>query len=405
MHVCSLIFKTVGLCFFLFLSKSLAVAANSCESFYLSENKPKPKAKERLLIGDMVTAEIMTVLTLAKSEILLEMSNVAGKGVEDILIQKKKEGVKVKVILDNRHALKGGERKKAFEESVEKLRSHGIEVAISKNEELSRFRGYPKSFLHRKILIVDRRYSYVGSANLGYNTNFEIGLFSEYSNITKLVELFNFDLESIRNGWDVASTNKPKPPVMSDSSTTLIGPGTSKPDIRTEVIDLISKAKHQILLSSYEASDKKVLRALIEKKRKNPELDIRILLCSSKGNIWFGTRLFKVTKSAEFKNTLMKAGIEVRELEIPEQYNHSRFIVSDHSTIGMSADFSQRSFDGNIDLGFRSIDPSLKGSAVKGFEALWDISSPAKKAKPLEYYYDKMIQFNEKVLSLWMRLG
>lgn len=403
MHVYSSTLKTLlkatGLVIAFSLNSVAAYGTDTCTSFYARSTE---KRSERVMISDKVTTEIMRNLSLAKSEILIEMSNVAGHGVEDILIQKKKDGVVVRVILDNRHALKGGDRQKEFERSVANLRQNGIEVFVSENKHLSLFRKYPKSFLHRKIMIVDRRYTYVGSANLGINKNFEIGLFSEYTNVDELTALFNSDVDNITSKWTKAYLDVDK--LDAKNGTILLGPGTKNPDTRSEILKLISGAQRRILLSSYEASDAKVLQKLIEKKKTNPNLEIKVILCSSKANIWLGRRLLKVTKSAVFKNKLLNSGIEVRELDIPEQYNHSRFIVSDDQTIGMSSDFTQRSFDGNIDLGFQSRETELVQSAVDGFNNLWNIGSSTSKATLTEYYYDKLIQLNEKVLSNWMRL-
>ncbi len=326
-------------------------------------------------LGDSIKDDLLKAIALAKDTLDIEMSMDPSPEIFASLRQRIKEGVKIRVIMDGRNRNKSIEYTKMWQTVTTELESMGIEYVVSDNQALSLARGYPRAALHRKLIIIDNKYFYLGSANVTRNSkNVEVGYFGPVKSIgSELKNLFLSDYNNAQKGWKRSDFENAQIFLeqAGRDSISILGPGTSQPDIRQVILSQIQNSKKQILISVYEAADKKILDALVDKKLSHPEIDIRVVLCQSKMSVWLAGQKINIEKNISYKDYLQKVGIDVREFANANMYNHSRFALFDTTVFGGSADFVNRSFKGNVDLAFLIKDQELARWSQNSFEELW----------------------------------
>lgn len=355
--------------------------------------------------GDELRERFSRMVAQAKSSVAIQVATITDESFLNLLRSKAREGIAVRVLLDGRHLVKGPRERAQALEVQESLRRSGIDVRYSNPETESQTRRFPKAFLHRKLILVDDSRYYVGSSNIGeYPQNIEVGLFRSGYSVSESRAVFESD-------WRRASDSIESEPISifsaadSDQSARLVGPGTSRPDIRAELVKRIKAAKGRILISAYEANDPEIIGSILRKRKESQEIDIRILLCQAKTNVWVGPRRYQLPKSGEFAEKMRAAGVDVRVFAPPGARNHSRFAVIDGEAYLGSADFTRRSFDGNVELGILLADPGDTASLAGGFEGLWAASEANVRSSMRDRLIERTYYFMETLTIGLYRLG
>lgn len=391
------------------LAFSALARANApvCE-FDFASLAPRPAA---LKIGKDVIPEMKRIIASAEKELWLEWRDFPPPEIVAQLIEKKKAGVDVRIILDGREFKKSAELVAQYQKTLRDLEEAGVDVAVSNIDELSRYREYPRASLHRKFIVADGRETYVGSANIGKNQgNYEIGLFRD-TGAPELKRLFELDYQTIKNGWRGAETTVQETKFFSPGSedgVKLFGLGTGTPDAKKEILEAIRQAEKRLWISTFEASDPDILKAILAKKKQNPGIDLKVVLCEEPMSLWMKNKQgvvenTRITKSSNYLRQLMQNGIEVRAYSEPGSVNHSRFLVSDQDLLGMSGDLTKRSFDANVELGFRSQAPELLADGAQGFENLWRASHGTAKPSVRQVWREKFFDWYQDYLGFLIR--
>ena len=180
--------------------------------------------------------------------------------------------------------------------------------------------------------------------------------------------------------------------------------GTSRPDIRRELLGLVESSQERVLISALEANDPALLNAIVRKRKANPKMDIRVVICRSKANIWMGSRRFQIPRSGGFAEALRQAGVETRVYAVEGAYNHSRLALVDGRGYLGSGDFTRRSFDGNVEFGaLLSGRADIRG-LQDGFEHLWSASNPHVRPTLRERIVERSYFFMETLTIALFRL-
>lgn len=390
----------------LFLGSALSWGAGpQCSQIFTDSNRDTSSGYAYL--GDDIQEHLLSLIDQAKVSVDMEMSIEPHQKLMELLKKKTSEGVHVRAVIDGRHIKKNSSYRKMWLETLDDLKNMGVDYVISDTDALALSRRYPGAVLHRKIIIVDSTSFYVGSANFSkHPNNFEVGYFGPIAKTSRLKEVFNSDYNAAQDSWSeqpYALTENPEIK-FTDDSVLMIGPGTKYPDFQNVLVKQIESAQKKILLSIYEATDSKILDALVTKKKAHPEMDIRVVLCASKMPVWFMRKKLEADKNSYFKAHLIAAGIDVRAFGGGSQFNHSRFGLFDETIYGSSADFIKRSFEGSIDLGFLTKDQDLALWSEHSFDHLWQQSKDVENVTLRERLVEGFFMLMEKMLYVVMQI-
>lgn len=389
----------------LFSALSTWAAGPQCSSVFREDSQSLDSGF--LYLGDSIRPHMFEILERAEQSIDLEMSLAPNKELFALLKRKSDQGVKIRVILDNRSANKSPKHRATWEAVLKDLQDVGAEYAVSDKEALMNARGFPGSVLHRKLILVDQKYFYVGSSNFTvHDMNIEMGYFGPTKNSSSFKEVFDKDFRAAQESWRTENYKGffNADLTLAENGLELVGPGTKFPDLRALLLQQIQSAKSRILISAYEATDNAVLQALLEKKRQHPAMDIRVVLCVGKLPVRMLGKNIDIPKNARYLDVLTKAGIDVRTYGNDTQYNHSRFGLFDGLVYGGSADFVTRSFQGSVDLGFISNDQNLAEVSKKSFESLWDLSRQAERVTIKDRLVEGFFLMVEQINYLFLQV-
>ncbi len=148
------------------------------------ERKPYKPINDALIVSPENSLDRMeNLINSARNEILIYAEEMEDPDIENLLIKKAKEGIKVNVILASpKFITNNGDSGKY----------------LSQNFVNVKYLDYP--FVHAKIVVVDRSVAYVGSINFStpsFKDNREVGIFvSDKKVIDKIVSTFYKDFEN-----------------------------------------------------------------------------------------------------------------------------------------------------------------------------------------------------------------
>lgn len=382
---------TIGI----FLSSLGLAAAPLCSSVFSPES-----SESFVYFGKEIQEPIAQLLQKAEHSIDLELSLDAKSPLFPLLQKKAAQGVKIRMVLENRDFYKEPARQREWFDMLQTLKESNIEFVTSDYNDVSQYRAFPRSYLHRKLVIVDQHSFYVGSSNFSRNVgNVEVGYFGKMHDQLSLQEVFNADHTASAKSW---KNVKPTTilPEAELKKVSLIGPGTENPDFQSYILKAIEKTQNRIVISAFEAGDGQILKALINKKKQNPAMRIQILLSSDPMPVRFGERKVMVEKSLNYKAQLQKAGIEVRDYTQKNSLNHSRMGIFDDTVYGSSADFTQRGFNGNVELGFALKSEEMSKSTLESFDVIWKSSQQAQEATLKERIIATFVNFYDQISIL-----
>jgi phosphatidylserine/phosphatidylglycerophosphate/cardiolipin synthase-like enzyme len=283
---------------------------------------------------EIFTDAIVGAINSAKESIELAIYSMNINDVIDALINKRNQGVDVKIIFPEKRRK---EAESYFKNSEINLIFSG-KVSDDKNSDL----------MHHKFLIIDseseNRSILFGSMNFtDYQTKFD----SSY-----LIETSDREvIDSFKNEFTLLASGKNSIRKLKDSSYRIFskkinynngfielwfGPGTNHYSIKSRMIELINLAKQKIEIISWQFNDNILYNSLID--RANSGVDIKVIVDDL--FIWSGLSSVKKVSQIEvisdaFNNYLIKNKSLVDET-IPKQFNpyvHHHFMVIDEEIL------------------------------------------------------------------------
>lgn len=254
---------------------------------------------------------LLQAIEKANASIDLEVYTMSDDNIVSELINAKKRGVYVRVILEENPYNGYGANK----DVKDKLSHYGIDAKWSN-------RVY--QYTHSKFMVIDKTTGYILTFNLSksaFTKNREFGvIINDTETVNELLNIFSAD-------WE-------RKPYTSVKSALVVSPENS----RKKIINLINSAKNEIVVYAEEVEDRQFMDA-VEKKAKSGVRVYAILADPSS---------LDVNKSSidEFKNNM----INVKSLSSP--FIHAKAIIVDNTLAYVgSVNFSSTSFDKNREVG------------------------------------------------------
>lgn len=334
-------------------------------NFFSEKNLISDKNQLTLLVnGERKFPELLESIQQAKRFIHIEYyiyeNDEIGNQIAELLIQKSKEGVKVRLIYDDfgSQSIRKNIVKRLIENGVEAVPFYKINLIKLANR--LNYRN------HRKIVVIDGLVGYVGGINVSdrYINNGKHELFwrDTHLKIEGLAVLnlqviflmdwnfcsnqnigFSLEYFPLDNSWEQTG----KTPVQIISS----GPDSDYPNIMYSLIQGISLAKEELLITTpYFIPEKSFLDAI--KIASLSGVKVKLLIPGISDSI------FVNMTSNYFYQELLEAGVEIYKYS--KGFVHAKTMVCDHlvSVIG-TANLDNRSFDLNFEVNATVFDENL----------------------------------------------
>jgi len=273
---------------------------------------------------------ILDAINNATKSIHLEVYLLSDKQIVDALLQKRLEGVDVKVMLEE-HPFGGGNINPRTKKTLE---SGNIQV---------KWTNPSYALTHEKAIIIDGSEALILNQNLtassfGKNREFDI-IDDNPTDAAEVEKMFESD-------WQRQSFT----PIDSDL---VISPVNS----RGKLESLINNASKTIDIEMEIIQDPEIEQILAEKTKTD---QIRIIIPDLK----------KIPSNAALAHKLQTTGVMIRELKSP--YIHAKLLISDDSKayIG-SVNFSTQSMDENRELGIVIEESGVIQTLNNSFESDW----------------------------------
>jgi len=193
---------------------------------------------------------ILDDIERAKHSILIEMYRITndetGERLTDALIQKCKEGVEVRLLLDAYGS-------RLFEPFAKQIREHGGEVRFFKKLKVFLINTFLKnnSRNHRKLIVIDNQIVYFGSSNLtSYSRDWRdlnLRIEDEFAAVFRPIFDKSYELHKF---YDIDSFEKIKPVVYKDFRIIQDTPSAYYQSVRNHFWHLIRNAKSEIIIET-----------------------------------------------------------------------------------------------------------------------------------------------------------
>ncbi|MGB9832396.1 MAG: phospholipase D-like domain-containing protein [Caldisericum exile] len=282
---------------------------------------------------DMGKAPVIDGIKNAKSSINIEVYTFSDTDVLQELVNAKKRGVKVRVILEENPY--GGYS--ANKQTKDKLSYYGIET---------KWDNKAYNFTHSKFMIIDNRTGYIMTLNLtksAFNKNREFGVIVNDQNIVQeLTKIFEAD-------WKRSPYNPSKDTAL------VLSPENSREKIEA----LLRSGTGEILIYAEEIQDPSIIDIL--KKRRAYGADVKIIIADP----------MNVQGNEVVISELKRYGVDIKYITSP--FIHAKVIIVDrkYAFVG-SENLSSNSLDNNREVGIILSNPEVVNKLREIF--FWDFA-------------------------------
>lgn len=318
-------------------SNSLLTTKNSIKLFYCGKDK-----------FDWLIADLRNAKKFIHMEYYIWRSDDLTEEIKNILIEKKKEGVEVRILYDVIGSLS------IKPKYIKELRKNGIEVYSYDNQHTFISMHSLNYRNHRKIAIIDGTIAYSGGMNMGQEYIDGGKQFSQWRDTHARIEgeavaiLQSIFTTSWHNTTKEELTEKKYFPENSDSSMsmpmqiTTSGPDSEWSSIEQLYFNLITSAQECICIQTpYFVPSESIYKALLSAALGGIEVNIMVT-----GN---ADKRLPYWAAFSFFEDLLKAGVNIYHFK--KGFMHAKTIVVDHdiSSVG-TANMDIRSFQLNYEV-------------------------------------------------------
>lgn len=337
-----------------YLAFNLAFA-DTTASFEV-QKLPVVQIEKLLVTPEKDHSDFITGIQSAKKYIHLEMFRVTDWGVVEALVAAKKNGVEVKVIVDQK--MLSNQSRKFFD----RLTAGGVEARGSTP-------GF--SITHAKSMIVDGSKAYITAINLTQL----VSRARDFGVVTSNQEVID-EMESVfQADWKNAQDKSANTPPLKVANLVW-----SPVNSRDKLVGLIDSAKQSIVSQVENLGDRAILDAFARAAARKVKVRLIVPRCDLNDN---------PTHNYPFSKALVQQGVIVQMMPSPsdanQPYMHSKMIVADDNFVYVgSVNFSKNSTQYARELGI--IFPDLKtAQAISNyFEEDWKVSVPVPAQEPTD---------------------
>ncbi len=319
---------------------------------FLSENH-----FQLLINGEKKFPEVLSTLETAQYFIHMEYydweNDTRGNQIKEILLKKAKEGVKVRVLYDDYAS------RKIKHNIVRELKNGGVEIHPKIRIRLRQFANRMNHRDHRKVIIVDGVYGFVGGINVSdrYDNSIDTGLFWRDTHVKIIGPLVNSLQRHFIVSWNssceekiiCSSENLPRPnPQLKVVGTKAFaqvvagGPIYPMSNIMLTYFRIFSLARKKLYITNpYFIPNDSILDALKESAISG--VDVRIMIPEKSDSAIVGAA------SKFYFDDLLQAGVRI--FLYKKGFVHAKTVVADSlvSVVG-TANMDIRSFDLNFEI-------------------------------------------------------
>jgi len=323
--------------FYVALHKAILQTTGAMHAALMPRGTPPPNSFSLLIEPQAGTVPLQEMIKSASSSIDLVMYEFDDKTLEQLLVARAKEGIQVRVILDNGYFDAGSS---VNEEAFDYLRAGGVQVHWS-----------PDYFAltHQKTLVADGSRALIMTFNLSpqyYKSDRDFGVLdSDPNDVAAIETAFNTD-------WNGNDT-------VAQAGDDLVW----SPNAREQLLALINGANHSLEIYNEEMADPEIIGALAAAAERDVDVEIVMTYSSS----W----------KSGFE-ALSSAGAHVRTYTASAPlYIHAKVIIADNTQAFVgSQNFSSTSLDQNRELGIILADPKVVAALSKTFAGDWGNATP-----------------------------
>lgn len=227
------------------------------------------------------TADVLKTVAEARKSIRFEtylLNGEDGKAMADLLIQKAKEGLDVKVILDPFFQKFEAKRHKDNPDYAlgQYLKDNGVDYLPYSTGKLT---GSMTPSEHAKILVVDDKIAYLGGTNIDDTNNQDTNVKIEGAAAKDIAKLFD-ESWAVSENPDADVLGLTQDPTVSDPSIKVFSTGPSRSTIKQAVIDNIRAAEKSIKIQMFTLTDDELVDELEWASRRG--VKVQLQLCDNK---------------------------------------------------------------------------------------------------------------------------
>jgi cardiolipin synthase A/B len=348
----------------------IALAANSAQSSNGAPPFPR-NTVELYFNGADKYAALRDAIRSAQHHVHMEYyifrDDGIGTELRDLLIERVKEGVQVRVLCDGVGAL--STLRTAF---FKPLKQAGGEVAVYLPPKFGRIIDRVNFRNHRKIVVVDGRIGFLGGMNIGdeyQGSDPDLGTWHDAhlrvagAVVAELQRIFLTDWLFAAETCPVLPEHFPEIEPAGDALVQIVtsGPDCRWPTIQQMYFQAITAATDQVLIvTPYFVPDPSMLAALTTAALRG--VDVRVML-PSKSDVRIVT-----SAARSYYEQLLEAGVQI--LEYAGGFIHAKTLAVDgrYASVG-SANMDVRSFTLNFEASAFVYSPKLATELCERFEA------------------------------------
>ena len=308
-----------------------------------------------LINGEEKFPTVLQALASAQEFIHMEYyaweNDIRGNQIKDVLINKAEEGVKIRILYDD-YASRGIKRN-----IVKELQSKGVEIFPKIKVRIKQLANRVNHRDHRKIIIIDGTYGFVGGINLSdrYDNGIDTGLYWRDTHMQFSGPLVNSMQRHFIVSWNAAQSQplhfdntrfpqKPPQPIGAEGLAQIMAGGPIYPmsTIMLTYFKVFTLARQKLYITNpYFIPNDSILDAL--KQAAASGVDVRLLLPKKPDSAIVGAA------SRFYFEELLKSGVRIYLYR--KGFVHAKTLVADEwlSIVG-TANMDIRSFDLNFEI-------------------------------------------------------
>ena len=331
--------------------KSLIAFHHQTMNAYLSEN-----SFQLLINGEDKFPNVLKTLSEARRFIHMEYyaweNDVRGNQIKDVLIQKAQEGLKIRILYDDYASM--GIRKNV----VKELQEAGVQIHPKIKIKLREFANRLNHRDHRKVILVDGLFGFVGGINISdrYDNTIDTKLYWRDTHIKFTGPLVHDLQRHFLASWNAAQPEKllfSKDLIPSEESPVSLpfkglaqiipgGPYYPFSNIMLSYLKIFNLARESLYITNpYFIPSSSILNAL--KQAAMSGVDVRLLLPDTSDSWLVGAA------SRFYFEELLEAGVRI--FLYTKGFVHAKTVVADASvSVVGTANMDIRSFDLNFEI-------------------------------------------------------